>query len=97
MKTLLILAAIAGLSSIAGATSQYQALGNVAISSSTVSGGLGIWSRTVAQLQTLTPTTTGQIVYCSNCAAAGNAGTICVSTGSTAAYQWVLSTGTQCK
>lgn len=79
------------------ATTQYNAIGSVQLSSATASGGFGLWSRTVVQLQALTPSTTGQVVYCSNCTTAGGAGTICVSTGSTNVYQWVLSTGTACK
>lgn len=92
-----ILAAALGIGIGYCATTQYNAIGNVQMSTSTVSGGLGLWSRTLAQLQSLTPTITGQVVYCSNCVSAGGAGTICVSTGSSAAYQWVLSTGTACK
>lgn len=94
MKKLLI-ALILLTSGVAwAATTQYHQMGNVTLSSSTATGGFGLWNRTVAQLQSLTPTTTGQIVACSNC---NIAGTICVSTGSTAAYQWILSTGTACK
>lgn len=47
--------------------------------------GIGLYSRTLAQLQALTPSTTGQIFYCSNCTQTP----VCVSSGSTAAYQFV--------
>ena len=60
-------------------------------------GAAALQSKTVAQIQALTSNTTGQILYCSDCAANGAAGTICVSTGATAVNQFVLSTGTVCK
>lgn len=42
-------------------------------------------SLTLAQLNALTPATTGQIVFCSNCASES----ICISSGSTAVGQFV--------
>jgi hypothetical protein len=48
-------------------------------------------------LSSLLSDTTGQLIFCSNCTAAGGQGTICISTGTTATYQFVLSTGTACK
>lgn len=60
--------------------------------------GLAIPSWTVAITTTsLMASTTGQLIFCSNCAANGGNGTLCVSTGTTATYQFILSTGTPCK
>jgi len=60
--------------------------------------GLVLPSYTVAYATTsLISDTTGQVIFCSNCSANGGKGTICVSTGTTATYQFVLSTGTACK
>lgn len=67
-----------GLAIKAYCVTQYQAIGNVSMSSSTVSGGLGIFQRSKAALLTLTPTTTGQIFYCNDCTSTR----ICVSTSS---------------
>lgn len=95
MKNLLVFLAAAFLGgAVAYGATQYHSIGNVRMSSSTVTGGLGLWQRTVAQLQSLTPTTTGQVVICIDCNVAY---TICISSGSTAAYQWILSTGTACQ
>lgn len=64
--------------------------------SGTVPGlALPVFSTTT--LSSLISDTTGQVVFCSNCTANGGQGTICVSTGTTAAYQFVLSTGTKCR
>lgn len=58
-------------------------------------------SKTKAQIATSTPTVVGQVVYCSDCAAAGGAGTLCISTATTGGIgggsYFVLSTGTVCK
>jgi hypothetical protein len=54
---------------------------------------LTLYSRTLAQILVLTPETTGQILYCSNCVNTA----VVVSTGSTAPGQWAgvfNSTGT---
>ena len=54
---------------------------------------LTLYSRTLAQILVLTPETTGQILFCSNCINTA----IVVSTGSTAPGQWAgvfNSTGT---
>lgn len=94
MKRWLIIAALLLGSEAGFCAEQYHNIGAVSLSSATFSGGFTPWQRTVAQLQVLTPKTTGQIVECSNCNVAY---TICISTGSTAPYQWILSTGTACK
>ena len=52
--------------------------------STTTVTGPAIQSLTKAQLQALTPSTTGQMEYCSNCVQT----TVVVSSGSTAAGQW---------
>lgn len=62
-----------------------QSGGVLTTSTQTANGSINLWSRTLAQLQTLTPSTTGQIVYCSNCTSCS----VAVSSGSTAPYQWV--------
>ena len=54
-------------------------------------------SLTAAQVLVATSTAVGQLVYCSNCTAAGAVGTICVSTATTGLNPFVLSTGTVCK
>lgn len=41
-------------------------------------GPLGLYQRTVAQINSLQPYTTGQLIYCSDCAYS----IVCVSTGS---------------
>lgn len=59
-----------------------------------------VFTQTVAQICASTATAVGQLVYCSNCAAAGGAGTVCISTSIAApgaGCDFVLSTGTQCK
>lgn len=73
---------------------QYHNLGAVNLSSATVTGAFTIPSKTVAQLQALTPKTTGQLVLCSNCNVPF---TLVISTGNTLPYQWILSTGTAAK
>lgn len=56
----------------------------------TAAAPVSLYSRTIAQLNSLTPVTTGQIVYCNNCTIA----TICVSSGVlTGAWVVVSSTG----
>jgi len=53
---------------------------------------------TATQVAASTPTYTGQVVVCSNCATNGGVGTICVSTeAANAQNAFVLSTGTVCK
>lgn len=55
--------------------------GNI-ISSNTWTAVQNIKSMTLAQLQAYTPTSVGQLIYCSNCATDG----ICVSTGTSNPY-----------
>ena len=60
----------------------------------TTDNPLGLYAQTIAQIDLLQPDTTGQIVYCSNCAYA----TVCISTGANSGRigAWVaISTGTQ--
>lgn len=49
----------------------------------------GLYSRTLAQLNALQPGTTGQLAHCSDCEFA-----LAVSSGSTAAGQWVVTCST---
>lgn len=79
-----------------GAT-QPRSIGVVTASTSTFTGGVGLWALPVAQITALTATATGQIVFCTDCGSSGGKGTICVSTGSTNIAQFVLSTGTKCQ
>jgi hypothetical protein len=58
---------------------------------------LSLSSGTVTQINNSTAPTVGYMKWCYNCVANGGAGTICISTGSTNANQFVLSTGTACK
>lgn len=46
-------------------------------SGATFRGSIALYSRTIAQLNALTPSTTGQIAYCSDCVQSA----ICVSSG----------------
>ena len=46
-----------------------------------VSGTIGAWSRTMAQINALVPTAVGQIVFCNNCTVTN----LCVSTGTAVA------------
>lgn len=66
-------------------------------STATFNGGVGLWNVPIAQLNTLIPSTTGQMVFCTDCTANGGKGTTCVSTGATTTFQFVLSTGTRCQ
>lgn len=69
------------------ATNQPQRLGSAALQ-----------SLTAAQIRVLTGNTTGQILYCSDCLTNAATGAVCVSTGSTAANQFIfISSGTVCK
>ena len=61
---------------------------------------VGMQSFTLTQINASTAAFVGELLYCNNCAAAGGAGTICVSTSTNApgaGSDFVLSTGTQCK
>lgn len=61
---------------------------------------LSIASGTVTEINTSTAPTVGYLRFCTNCGAAGGAGTICVSTTTNApgvGSDFVLSTGTICK
>ena len=60
-------------------------------------GGLVLWNLPKATINLTVAKSTGTMVYCTDCAANGGKGTVCVSTGSTATYQFTLSTGTRCQ
>lgn len=97
MKRLLVLIAFLFVTGIGYCVTQYNAVGNIQASTSTFVGGLGLWNQTKAQIAALTATTTGQQLFCTDCAANGNAGTVCTSTGSVNIGSFTLSTGTVCK
>lgn len=65
-------------------------------SGAAINANVAMQSYTVTQLSTLSFRSAGVEVFCSNCGGGGNAGTVCVSTG-TGNYATVLSTGTVCK
>lgn len=102
-KIIAVLVVLAGIGAgrLYAATRQNQKLGLVDLSTPTVTGSLGLWNRTAAQIATLQSDATGQVVFCTDCGANGTVGTICVSTGgfvgNTKLSQFVLSTGTVCK
>lgn len=61
---------------------------------------VSIASATLTEINASTASTVGVLRYCTNCAANGGSGTICVSTSTSApgaGSDFVLSTGTQCK
>ena len=95
-KLLATVAVILAFVGAAYSATQYQRIGNVDLSSSTARGGFLPWPRTIAQLKALTSTTTGQMVYCSDCVAGGRTGALVVSSGTMATDQFTLSTGTKC-
>ncbi len=91
MKKLLIVivSLFLGFEAVYAATYQPRSLGWVTLS---------ITSMTATAVAASTPPTVGYPVFCTNCAASGGSGTICVSTESTTAQNaFVLSTGTVCK
>jgi hypothetical protein len=73
-----------------GLTIDQNDLGQAALTIS--SGTIVLWSRTAAQLGSLTPPATGALLYCSDCTKSG----VCVSSG-TGVAAWVIpvSTGAQ--
>lgn len=89
MKKLLIVLALGLLAAAAYcAVNQPQSVGDI------TANKVGLGKFTIAQINALTPDTTGQMVYCSDCAYA----TICISTGADSGRvgAWVaVSTGTQ--
>lgn len=65
----------------------------VSLSTTTFTGSFLPWPRTIAQLNTLTPGATGQIVLCSDCARSA----VCVSSGShptNSVGAWVVAVNT---
>ncbi len=92
MKRLLWVGALLGIGSLLWATTQYQNIGTVKMSTSTVQGGLGLWSLPRAQILGLTATAVGQLIFCQDCINAGTTlGVVCVSTGATTSGQFVIS------
>lgn len=91
MKKLML--AIVALTLATGAVIAAQGIYNLQTDNLTVSTSLSLPSGTTTQISTLTPGTTGQLLYCTNCASAN----VCVSTG-VAAGGWasVTSTTTAC-
>jgi hypothetical protein len=78
--------------------SQPHNVGYINTSSSTASGGTGLWLRTVSQINALTATATGQILICTNCTVSGTGrADICISTGMVTVAQFQLSSGTPCR
>ena|SRR6267154_1982559 len=72
---------VTGTSTLTGAVTQ---------SSTTMSGLLLPWPLTLAQINALTSSATGQMAVCTNCTMTK----VCVSSGTTATYQWTVMQGT---
>jgi len=70
------------------ATYQPQKLGYVDIA---------ISSAPVASITRSTASAVGTMRWCTDCITNGGVGTLCISTGTTAWNQFILSTGTVCK
>lgn len=73
--------AVTGTTTLTGAVTQ---------SSTTFTGAILPWPRTLAQINALLSGTTGQIVICSDCTRTG----ICQSTGTVTAGAWVVPVST---
>lgn len=86
-----------GTPAISSVTIVLQSTGVTISSATAIVGPLTLWNLPIATINGLTPSTTGQMVFCQDCAANGGKGTLCVSTGTTTTFQFVLSTGTACK
>jgi hypothetical protein len=86
MKRLLIAALLLGCAGVGFCADQPHSIGYV----STDGGPLAIYPRTVAQMNALTPYTTGQILYVSD----GAVSRVCISSGSTSPGQWVVAVAT---
>lgn len=94
MKKLLFIGAALFGASIGFCAEQYNNVGAINISSATVLGAFSLPQKTATQLLTLTAKTTGQVMICSDCNVKF---CLITSTGNTAPYQWILSTGTAAK
>ncbi len=70
----------------AWATAQARSLGVVQMSTATFTGAFTPMSRTLAQVNTLQATATGQILFCSDCVNSA----ICVSSGIITPGAWVV-------
>lgn len=68
----------------------YNCSGDTSAPAPVYAAPVSLWSRTLTQINTLTPTTTGQILYCSNCANSQ----VCVSSGILAGAWVAVSSGT---
>ena len=58
---------------------------------------LAISSGTIAEIINSTATAVGALRYCTNCQVNGNAGALCISTGTATWGQFITSTGTRCQ
>lgn len=85
MKKLIVLAGILMLASSGYCVNQPQNIGYVS-----TDGPFGLYNRTLAQMNALQSDTTGQLLYVSDAVMSR----ICVSSGSFAAGQWVVGSGT---
>lgn len=70
----------------ATATGTLTRTGATTLSTTTFTGGFAPWSRTIAQLNALTASTTGQVVFCADCVRSA----LCVSSGSVTAGAWTV-------
>lgn len=86
-KILIALALCFGLGTLrAWSASQPHSLGIVTASTTTFTGAILPWPRTLAQINVLQSGATGQIVLCSNCVKTA----ICVSSGTVGLGAWVV-------
>ena len=86
-KSVIAVLVLAGLIGLKGwcATTQANSVGVIRAA---------LESKTRAAIQASTATMTYQLVACTDC---GIPGAICISTGTTAFFQFILSTGTPCR
>jgi hypothetical protein len=77
------------------ATTQYNSIGGVQMSTSAVTGSLALFMLPRASIATLTPLTTGQVILCQDCTGGNNTTyNICISSGLTAGGFIMISTAT---
>ena len=72
------------------ATGTLNRTNTTTLSTTTLTGGFAPWQRTIAQLNGLIASTTGQFVFCSDCISSS----LCVSSG-TLTGAWVVAVTTQ--
>jgi tellurite resistance protein TehA-like permease len=94
MKSILIVLVLILIPAFA-LSAQYHSIGGVQMSTSTVTGSLGLAVVPKANVTSLISTATGQILFCPDCTNAGGVkGIVCVSTGgfsgNTAGGQYVI-------